>query len=249
MSNEFPPDLTNILPAPFEWCHIEGGVVILRDASQDWPFIGTRGGTISVSTFYIGKFAITNQQYQTFIEDGYDDLSWWDFSNEAILWRKANLCSLPIRYVGDLLPRQLAWFDAVAFTRWLSYKAGGFISLPTEEQWQRAALGDQPWQYPYGPAFENRKANIASSYINQPNPVTQYHEGISSFGVYDMSGNVFQWCLNQWETGDTALHGKTDRVIRGGDYMHNEFPASARARSCRPPDNTLQGLRIVCNNV
>src|SRR6185503_10795338 len=77
----------SILGPPFEWCHIPNGTVNLLDASD---YEGTAGGAYQVADFAIGKYLITNAQYEIFIShpNGFRDLQWWNYSPQAIQWRK-----------------------------------------------------------------------------------------------------------------------------------------------------------------
>ncbi len=244
-----PPDLSKILPEPYTWCSIVGGRVTLEDASQMMPNPGTQGGNFLVEPFFISKYLITNAQYQVFLEDGGYHPKWWSFSDAARAWRTATPEAIKTGYAGDWLPRtNVSWYDAVAFCHWLSEKTGREIRLPGEAQWQRAAIGDQNWRYPYGMTFQVRRANTDQSRITVPTPVDRYPEGASPFGVLDMSGNVFEWCLTEWATGKDTLEGNRNRAMRGGSFYHNEFAAQSTARSERDPGNWKYylGFRIVC---
>ncbi len=242
-----PPDLIKILPPPFEWCSVQGGPVTLADASEALPVPGTSGGQVAVRSFHISKFPITNHQYDVFLRRY--DAKWWSYSKEAIEWRNMHPTPDPTGFAGGLLPRtQVSWYDAMAFCWWLSGMSRSKIALPTEAQWQRAAVGDTDWKYPYGETFLNKMANTASSRINQPTPVNQHLEGTSPFGVIDMSGNVYEWCLDLWSTGSLNLIETGNRAIRGGSFAHNEFAAEAVNRNNRSPDSPQNylGFRVVC---
>ena len=156
-------DVGDILPPPFEWVKIPGGVVTLEDASS---FGGTKGGAYRLASFDIAKYPITNAQYQVFVDapDGYTNPNWWDYSDHAKAWRNAYPKPQDRAFPRDDHPRaNVTWYEAVAFCRWLTAKVTPLgtqrtapleIMLPTEQQWQRAAEGDTGWKYPWGDDFE-----------------------------------------------------------------------------------------------
>lgn len=234
------------LPAPFEWCAIPAGEVALQDASPE----GTTGGTYQVGAFHIAKYPITNAQYAAFVDapDGYADARWWDYSPFAARWRGGNQEPKYTAFTGDELPRtNITWFEAVAFCFWFSRHAGYPVILPTEQQWQRAAQGVDGRTYPWGSYFDETRCNTAESNIGQPTSVTRYETGVSPFGVMDMSGNVFEWCISIWGSHTaTELNVNGMRALRGGCW--DAIPLSAtvkhRARGMPTVASVHIGFRI-----
>ena len=248
-----------LLPDPFEWVEIPGGKVTLEDESDK---NGTKGGVYDVPAFTISKYPITNAQFQMFVKApmGYDNAAWWEFSEAAKQWHKQNGKPKSPAFPGDDHPRtNVCWFEAVAFCRWLTAQSApdGSVSptrvqtmLPTEEQWQRAAVGDTGWIYPWGNRFDSAKCNTSEGGIRLTTPVTQYPQGSSPYGVMDMSGNVWEWCLNEWNTGDPSLEVLAHlRVIRGGAWGDNSLFARALNRARSNPDAQSYGFgfRVVVN--
>ena len=206
-----------ILGAPFEWCHIPAGDVTLLDASD---YGGTRGGLFQVGEFAIGKYLITNGQYTSFVEhsNGFRNVLWWDYSPQAAQWRKDHRNPKPTAFPGRELPvTRVSWFDSVAFCNWLSSALAAPVRLPTEQEWQRAAVGDTGWSYPWGNALDGSHANYAN-YVGQVSPVGSFLNGQSPFGVTDMVGNLWEWCLTIWGTDSTDLQGYVYRTFRGGAW-------------------------------
>src|SRR5690606_8543992 len=112
----------------------------------------------------------------------------------------------------------VSWYEAVAFCRWLSEATGEAITLPTEEQWQYAAQGDDGRKYPWGDEWDCTRCNnsVEPCHSDGTTPVRQYEgPGDSPFGVVDMSGNVWEWTLTEYESGVNDLDGANNRVIRG----------------------------------
>ena len=204
----------SILSFPFEWCFVSGGKVTLLDASD---YGGTKGGFYQVADFAIGKYLITNSQYKRFVEhaNGFCNPRWWDYSPQAIQWKKNHPHPKPTAFEGRDLPvTRVSWFDSIAFCNWLSSELDASVRLPTEQEWQRAAVGDTGWSYPWGNEFDETRGNFMKR-IGKVSPVGDFPNGQSPFGVMDMIGNLSEWCLTTWATNSTELAGYTYRFIRG----------------------------------
>ncbi|MBZ0284987.1 MAG: SUMF1/EgtB/PvdO family nonheme iron enzyme [Anaerolineae bacterium] len=245
----------SILPPPFEWCSIPAGKVTIEYSKTDHK-------TFDVPAFLMAKYLITNAQYHVFItaEDGYSDPLWWDYSDHAKLWRKDSRRSKNTSYQGDYMPRiNVSWYEAIAFTRWLTARVFPLsslqrgqrdelnLTLPSEQQWQCSAQGDDNSIYPWGDDFDLNRCNTLESNINQPTPVAQYPSGVSSYGVFDMSGNVWEWSSTTWMDDLVELTGNFARVLRGGSFFNGQDDARATFRSSFRPDlrSDFIGFRIV----
>jgi len=265
MSNSFRLEtlskaVEKILCSPFEWRFVEGGNVVLENASLTG---GTKGGTSQVDNFGIAKYPITNAQYEKFLKDpnGFSNIQWWEFSSEAQQWRKNHKNPKPTAFTGSDLPRtRISWFDSMAFCSWLSTEInhytqhdpslntyGVFIRIPTEEEWQRAALGDNNWRYPWGDTLDETRGNYGS-HVGQPSSVDKYPEGKSIYDVFDMTGNVWEWCLTGWNQEGIDVRGYTHRAIKGGAWnVSNPDHLRAGDRGCHPPRGRLNdcGFRVL----
>jgi formylglycine-generating enzyme required for sulfatase activity len=250
------PDVSPILPPPFEWCEIPAGKVTIEYSETDHK-------TFDVPQFWMAKYPLTNAQYQVFVDaqDGYGDPAWWAYSDSAKVWRRDNKRPQKTAFEGDDLPRtNVTWYEAVAFCQWLTARiypdsslqarAGVIITLPTEQQWQRTAQGGDKRRFPWGNEFDKTKCNTSESGIERPTPVTQYLGGASPFGVMDMSGNVWEWCQTQHTTGQISLSGREHRVIRGGGWGHVSSYSEVVYRSASYPilKNGLHGFRVCATN-
>ncbi len=210
---------------------------------------------MELPTFYIARYPITHAQFTAFIAaGGYDDPRWW----EGLARRETRPDEQ--RWPWDNQPRErVSWFDAVAFCRWLSVQLGHAIRLPTEPEWEKAARGTGGRIYPWGDRYIGGCANInevtsgvGTHNLRQPTPVGIYPQGASEFGVLDMVGNVWEWCLNPEGHPDRYDLG-TDarRALRGGSWLSEWMFAHTVRRRVQTPDSRFPdfGFRVVCNSL
>ena len=144
----------------------------------------------------------------------------------------------------------------MAYCAWLSDALGLAIRLPTEWEWERAARGTDGREYPWGDGYRVGYANIdeknsgaGPTYLQQTTAVGVYPQGASPEGVLDLSGNVWEWCLNESKDPERIQPGGTgSRVVRGGSWGGSRHHARA---ACRSGDGPLNrggnlGLRVLC---
>ncbi|MBZ0284988.1 MAG: SUMF1/EgtB/PvdO family nonheme iron enzyme [Anaerolineae bacterium] len=246
----------SLLPPPFDWCPIPSGKVSMQSGKSSRQ-------KHEVPAFSIAKYPITNAQYQVFLDapDGFCNPLWWDYADHAMRWRSAHPHPESIALGGDDCPRtNVAWYDAFAFTRWLTARltphamgreqGGGdnlaLISLPTESQWQRAAQGDDGRAYPWGSQFDKSRANVRQTGLGRLTPVNAYPSGASPYEVLDMSGNVWEWCRTD-HAGSNDPATAERRVLRGGSFSDFSSFATCDYRNTAAPDfkSLYFGFRIV----
>jgi pentatricopeptide repeat protein len=234
------PRSIDLLPKPFAWVDVAAGSVTLVESSGEKSYFGESRQYL-VPPFTISKYPVTNAHYLKFVEDGgYHQSEWWTEDGwrvkqkygwlEPLLWAddRWNQPDHPVAGVS--------WYEAVAFCRWLSLTTGEVIRLATEQQWQRAAQGNLPRHYPWGDDFNPRFCNSSAQTdlrLNGTTPVTRYlGKGESPFGVADMAGNIWEWCLTIYDNGRGVLEGTEDRVLRGGAW-NTEFAHMLRTEHRR----------------
>ncbi|MCL4255031.1 MAG: formylglycine-generating enzyme family protein [Anaerolineae bacterium] len=245
----------NILPQPFAWIPIpEGDVILIHDEEIHPDNYLETDTNFHVSRFEISKYPITNAQFRIFIEaGGYSNDRWWTVTGkqerdkyqwiQPLYWHDTQWNSDDFPVVG------ISWYEAIAFCMWLSDLTGENIALPTEQQWQRAAQGDDGREYPWGKEFDFLRCN--NSYqqnSNHTTPVYQYESiGASPYGVVDMVGNIWEWCLTDYYVGGANIEGANLRLIRGGSwYTSGTFFFTTYHRNGASPDarDDISGFRI-----
>ena len=232
------PD-TSALPM-LEWCDIPAGSVTIEDEKINYRKEHT------VDAFRISKYPVTYAQFQAFIDapDGFRSEAWW----QGLAAREAEpgVQKWPI----DNHPREnVSWYDAVAFCRWLSAKTGLTITLPTEQQWQRAAQGDDGREFPWGSEPDPARCNTDGNGLKRTTPAGQYPDGASPYGVCDMAGNVWEWCLNEYDNPEnTDLAGTARRALHGSSWYSSLDRARCACRYSDEPDARFGdfGFRVVC---
>jgi len=162
--------------------------------------------TADVPVFEIDRYMVTNQQFLEFLHHGgYDDRGLW--GDDDWNWKRSQQVSHPVfwtkngdtwlyRTMFEQIPLPLDWpvyvshAEAAAYARW----AGK--TLPTEEQWQRAAYGTPDGvrrSYPWGDESPNPNFGNFDFDRWDPAPVNAYPQGQSAFGVDGMLGNGWEW--------------------------------------------------------
>ena len=191
-------------------------------------------GTFRVDPFYIAKYPVTWIQYRSFLEaeDGYRKKGWWKG-----LAKREDQPGEQFRKLDNHPAENVSWYDAVAFCRWLTEKLGYEVRLPTEWEWQQAATGGDPAnEYPWGPEWDSNKANTLESGLSRTTAVGMYPQGaIQPVRALDMSGNVREWCLNEYENPKRVeVSGEQSRAVRGGSW------AATGQRALRLPSTTTR---------
>jgi formylglycine-generating enzyme required for sulfatase activity len=242
----------DLLPKPFDWVDIPSTQIVMSDKrgylDKEMMF--------DVGSFQIGKYSVTNAQFNLFIQDdGYRIDDYWTntgldarkkgMSWHGNTWKPTNVSWVkPYNWDDYSLNKPdhpvmgISWYEAVAYCKWLSHITSENIVLPTEQQWQLAAQGNDGRIYPWGNEWDKYKCNNGEQGIKQTTPVTQFEgKGDSPFGVVDMAGNVWEWCLTNWNTGFNSLEGNSPRVLRGGSYGSPRHGVTANTRTKYAPVN------------
>jgi hypothetical protein len=225
----------------------------VSEASISVNFDKSRAFVYAVEPFLMAKYPITNAQYALFLQasDGYEDLQWWSFNLAAQKWRKSRAKpEVPAVRYGDHPRARVSWYDAVAFTNWLSARLRRKIALPSVAQWHRAALGNTKNYYAYGPAVDVTKMNCNKSNIGTTTPVTRYESAASPFGIVDMAGNVWEWTLTVHPKSEQTSTGEPKRIAKGGSYTADPIDTRTQKYLVLAPSNIAAnvGFRVVANS-
>jgi len=220
------------------WRPVVAGSVTLEDDA----------GQMDVAACSIATYPVTNSQFQAFIDaqDGYRNLDWWEAEWLAAGWVDPET-PRSSHWTEPNAPREsVSWHEAVAFCGWLDHRwreqgqldAGQQLRLPTEWEWQQAATGGESDRtYPWGPIWEPERLN-AEQNIGRTTAAGVYPGGQSPGGALDMSGNVWEWCLNKYDKADeVTVGGEGRRVLRGGSWVGSQVGCRAAVRGWSDPLN------------
>ncbi len=194
--------------------------------------------TVRVSEFYLGRFEVTRAQWKQVarmlkvkIELNEDP------SNFKDSWKQ------PVE--------QVSWSEAVEFCERLQKRTGRAYRLPSEAEWEYAARAGTTTAFAFGPTITPQIVNYDGNYHYGNAPKGDYRQktvavgslGVANaFGLFDMHGNVWEWCQDYWHDsyngaptdGSAWLSGGDSslRVLRGGSwgYLGGACRAAARSR-------------------
>jgi len=224
---------------------IPGGEFKCGDESED----DNKPRALTLPEFYISRFPVTNAQFNAFLDDptGYADPRW--FAGLAADDDDRRVAEPYFKFANH--PRDnINWYQAMAFCRWLSWRWGGgydlkkigewAVRLPTEFEWEKAARGTDGRIYPYGNQYVPAKGNADYTGIGQTSAVGIFPDGKSPYGVEEMSGNVWEWCLSRsdnpaLDAKDENLQSDNDRALRGGAWWDDQDSARSVRRDIVNP--------------
>ncbi|MFD4960297.1 formylglycine-generating enzyme family protein [Microbacterium sp. NPDC058389] len=132
----------------------------------------------------------------------------------------------------------VAWADAAAYCDWIGTRLGVGVRLPTEDEWERAARGDDDREFPWGREYRIGLANLHDLGIGTTTTVGSFPDGASPFGVLDMAGNADEWTSTRYAPYPGApadVPAVEDwafdpHITRGGAFRHDRDLARCARR-------------------
>jgi formylglycine-generating enzyme required for sulfatase activity len=196
---------------------------------------------VSVPSFFIGKYLLTQAQYQAVMGNN------------------------PARFKGNNRPvEKVSWDDAVAFCQKLTQKTGKNYKLPSEAQWEYACRAGTTTPFYFGKTITPDLVNYDGNYVYAAAPKGKYRKQTTdvgtfppnAFGLYDMHGNVWEWCEDDWQenyiiaplNGSASISQSTRKVLRGGSWDNLPENCRSASRYCYVAGFDLSdlGFRVVC---
>ena len=206
---------------------------------------------VTVQPFFMGKYPVTQAQWRAIA---------------SLPKVNRDLNPEPSFFKGDNRPvEEVSWYDAVEFCQRLSRETGREYRLPSEAEWEYACRAGNTTPFHFGETITTKLANyngntyyaseIKGENRNETTSVGSFPP--NTFGLYDMHGNVWEWCEDDWHgdyqgapmNGSAWLSGSSVvKVIRGGSWYY--YPVFCRSASrfifTRFDRNNDFGFRVVC---
>jgi formylglycine-generating enzyme required for sulfatase activity len=236
-----------------EMVHIPGGTFIMGSPKNEEGYHESQSPQhqVTVPSFFMGKYLVTQKQWRLVA---------------ALPKVKIDLESDPSNFKGDNLPvESVSWNHAQEFCARLSRKTNKAYRLPSEAEWEYACRGGTTTPFYFGETISTELANYNGDYTYGGGAKGEYRGKttvVGKFpanpcGLYDMCGNLYEWCEDEWHENYT--NAPTDgsawsdgsncyATLRGGSWLYN--PLSCRSASrvyfSRDVHDTSFGFRVVC---
>ncbi|RAM51933.1 MAG: protein kinase [Hapalosiphonaceae cyanobacterium JJU2] len=197
---------------------------------------------VTVPDFFMGKYEVTQAQYQAIMDNN------------------------PSNFKGDKRPvERVSWNDAVKFCEELSEKTGRIYRLPSEAKWEYAARAGTITPFYFGETITTALANYDGNYTYGSAPKGEYRKQTTdvgnfppnSFGLYDMCGNIWEWCLDEYNNSYEGAptdgspwiknNGENIKLLRGGSWTYEQRNCRYAIRFSHFPDDRFfdVGFRLV----
>ena len=215
--------------------------------------------TVYVDAFYMDTYEVTNEEYKVFLLANPQ----WQKGNVEARFHDGNYLR---DWRGNTYPAgkddhpvvNVSWYAAMAYATWAGKR------LPTEAEWEKAARGGLVGKTrPWGNTIDTTKANYNRN-VGNTTPVQRYDP--NPYGLYNMVGNVSEWCLDK---GDATFYARSprsnpfsggsianvvknftnvsgNRVRRGGSYLDPEAKVRVADRTYTDPTRTHAGIGFRC---
>lgn len=209
---------------------------------------------VDLPEYWMAKYPVTVAQFRAFVEAKQYSFERWEWNP---------IQTHPV--VGA------TWYDALEYSKWLDGelrkvaqgKVGAGekhpfwqglaegklgVTLPSEAEWEKAARGTDGRIYPWGEEFDPEKANTSPTKIGGTSAVGCFPAW--GHGLYDMSGNVWEWTRTNYKTQKDDLTSKDGRVLRGGSFDTQSDPARCAVRNSNLPGGRdwSGGFRVVVSS-
>ncbi|WP_448562023.1 SUMF1/EgtB/PvdO family nonheme iron enzyme, partial [Trichothermofontia sp.] len=200
---------------------------------------------VTVPPFFMGRFPMTQAQWKALM---LTNPAWFRHPDHPV--------------------EEVSWWEAVEFCQRLTAKTGRFYRLPSEAEWEYACRAGTVTPFHFGEQITTKLANCCGAFSYDPElrgqcctqttPVGSYPP--NAFGLYDMHGNVSEWCQDTWHPnyegaptqGEAWIDGCVEqpyRVLRGGAWnaYARQCRSSSRNRNIETFRGNFVGFRVVCS--
>jgi formylglycine-generating enzyme required for sulfatase activity len=237
-------EMIYVVPGMFEW-RPEVGKDVFKDAEYE-----TRRRIRLTKGFWLGKYEVTQSQWESVMGDNPSEYKKWFFSSST---------NYPVENVS--------WHDCQEFIKKVNSVVGCGVRLPTEAEWEYACRtgtktafnwgSDRPIEGAANCIYRDYKGDWHS--VGHPVAVGSYEP--NAWGFHDMHGNVNEWCQDRYEYWGTirekiveivdpmGARVGVERVIRGGAWKYSYAGSHSSMRHYGLPDKKSEatGFRLACS--
>ena len=214
--------------------------------SNDYRMVYVQGGIYTMGNGEIGKKRVTVKGFYM----GETEVT-------QALWKEV-MGNNPSHFKGDGLPvESVSWDDCQEFIQKLNAKTGKKFRLPTEAEWEYAARGGiQSKEYEYAGSnsiddvawYYNNCGSLTQS--NDPRTHSVKSKQANELGLYDMTGNVWEWCSDSYQYKEKTANidaGNASKVVKGGSWFNTDFSCKVSFHYNFNPDShsATHGVRLV----
>ena len=214
---------------------------------------------VCIDGFWMARYSVTVGQFKKFINaTSYQteaEKQGWAYGlglgkQKGHCWKKTHFQQDDHHPVINI-----SWNDAIALTKWLSEKGNDQFRLPSEAEWEFACRAGTQTPFYFGETISTDQANYNGNYVygngkkgiyrKQTTPVGTFPE--NAFGLYDMHGNVWEWCADSYSEDAYSKHEKNNpiydeagasfRVLRGGSWSDYPWDVRSAVRFRVEPSN------------
>ena len=231
-SDEIYEEIEGIRVPPVGMVLIPAGTFEMGSADADADADEQPVHTVHLDAFYMDEYEVTNAQFKAFVnanpawqKDNIEDRFHW--GTYLLHWNgndyPAGKADHPVVFVS--------WYAAMAYAEWAGKR------LPTEAEWEYAARGGFAWKkYPWGDTITPADAKYDLDYdihrelsklpvLYEPTAITGNATRVGAYadngyGLYDMAGNVWEWCLDAYDADFYAASDNSRNPIAGGITIH-----------------------------
>jgi formylglycine-generating enzyme required for sulfatase activity len=236
-----------------EMVHIPGGTFLMGSPENEEGYHESQSPQhqVTVPSFFMGKYPVTQKQWRLVA---------------ALPKVKIDLESDPSRFKGDNLPVEcVSWNHTQEFCARLSLKTNQTYRLPSEAEWEYACRGGTTTPFYFGETISTGLANYHGNYTYGGGAKGEYREKTTEVGkfpanpcgLYDMCGNVWEWCQDEWHgnyinaptDGSAWSNGSNNYMsLRGGSWIYYPHYCRSACRNnvSRGNHNYFIGFRVVC---
>ena len=226
-----------------EMVKIPGGVFLMGSPESELERYDNESPQhkVNIQPFFMGKFQVTQKQYEVIMGEN------------------------PSCFKGEKKPVEcVSWDNAVEFCSRISKKTGKTYRLPSEAEWEYACRAGTTTPFHFGETITTELVNYDGNSTYSSAPKGEYREKTTdvgsfpanTFGLYDMHGNVHEWCQDNWHgnyegaptDGIAWVNDNNQRMLRGGSWSFNPWCCHCAyrnwfVRGCK--DKNI-GFRVVC---